>query len=104
MKVRATRDGYYNHIRRRTGDVFELVPTERIINFFKDHTLREKVRLNPMATWPKETVSPKDQFSESWMEKVDSKTPESVTTSQQAINKAHDEIAAGRTPQSTRAA
>lgn len=65
IKVVATMTGYYDHVRRREGDVF-IIANERA-------------------------------FSARWMEKVGARTPESVSTSQQAIQKAHDEILGGKT-------
>lgn len=63
VKVRATQLGYYDHARRREGDVF--------------------------------VIEEKD-FSKTWMEKVSATTPESVSTAQDAIDKANGELKAGR--------
>lgn len=61
IKVRATRTGYYDHARRREGDVF---------------------------------ICDESAFSATWMERVSKDTPESYSTSQDAIDKAHDELLA----------
>jgi hypothetical protein len=53
MRVRATKMGYYGLQRRREGDVFELVPVK---------TVKDK---KPVV------ITPEQQFSELWMEKVD---------------------------------
>jgi hypothetical protein len=64
FKVTATQLGYYDHVRRRPGDVF--------------------------------TIAGERLFSERWMERVDPRTPDKVSTSQQAINEKHDEILGGK--------
>lgn len=62
FKVRATRPGYYDLVRRREGDVF--------------------------------TVSGKQAFSSRWMERVSPDTPDKITTGQQHLQQAHDEVLA----------
>jgi len=64
MKVRAKLitgqkySGYYEHKRRVAGEVFNLVPLKKIA---KDgRTI---------------IISPENQFSERWMEKIDPKAP-----------------------------
>jgi hypothetical protein len=52
MRVKATRIGYYGHRRRREGEVFDLAP-RKILKDGKEVVL-----------------SPEQQFSNSWMEKV----------------------------------
>lgn len=54
LKVRATKLGYHDHRRRYAGDVFLLYP------YKKDGKV----------------VTPEQQFSKNWMEKVDPSTPE----------------------------
>lgn len=59
IKVKATQLGYYEHKRRREGDVFILVPrTDRYGN----------------------VMTAKSQFSKKWMELADPKERESVST------------------------
>jgi len=63
MKVRAkgppdTWVGYYNHIRRRGGDVFTLSPVE--------------IKQNGKST----TLVPEKQFSSRWMDRVPEELPE----------------------------
>lgn len=70
LKVRATRMGYYDHIRRREGDVFVFAHVEG----------------TPLP---------------SWVEQVDARTPERITTGAQELQRHHDEILASRTPGST---
>lgn len=59
VKVKATELGYYEHMRRREGDVFELVVK-------KDKNGK--------------VISPMEQFSKRWMELVPVETPEKVST------------------------
>jgi hypothetical protein len=56
--------GYYDHARRREGDVF-LIADERA-------------------------------FSEKWMERVDVRTPERMTTAAQSLRQHHDKILGGQ--------
>ena len=55
MKVRATKLGYYDLLKRKEGDVFEL----------------KEIKGLDMNGKPV-TYSPQDQFSSKWMEKFDS--------------------------------
>ncbi len=88
MKVKATRTGYIYHVRRREGDVFTLKPIEAMVRE-KDHTTgREK--------FVTKILTPEDQFSPNWMEKVEAKVPEKTSTSQQEIDRIHDELLAER--------
>jgi hypothetical protein len=66
IKVRATQMGYYDHARRRDGDVF--------------------------------LIKDAQAFSSRWMEYVDAKTPEQVTTGREELRKKHDEILRDRMP------
>ena len=59
MKVRATKNGFYQNMYRYAGDVFMLVPVE---GFAGVGSSRKKV-----------IVKPEEQFADSWMEKIDSK-------------------------------
>jgi hypothetical protein len=66
IRVRATRLGYYDHARRREGDVF--------------------------------TIADEAAFSSKWMQKVAANTPESLSTSQTAIQREHDRILQEKAP------
>jgi hypothetical protein len=57
IRVRATREGYYNYKRRKEGEVFYLIPIRGVI---RDRSGREK----------KHTFTPEQQLSEKWMERV----------------------------------
>jgi hypothetical protein len=61
MKVRATALGHIYNVRKREGDVFELVPVK---GFVKRGDILEKKEI---------TITPEMQFSAKWMEKVGSK-------------------------------
>lgn len=83
IKVRAIGDrdiyvGYYNHLRRRGGDVFILRPVirERFVKVIdpvtkKEINSRKKERL---------LITAEMQFSQRWMEKVNPKAPETPPT------------------------
>lgn len=65
MLVKATRLGYYNERRQQEGSVFKLVDKKRVV--FEEKTVKgkkEKVKKTIV-------VPAKDQFSASWMEKID---------------------------------
>ncbi len=68
MKVRAIKDGYYGHKRRRVGAVFMLAPITRMREDKKTGAMKEV------------TISPEQQFSTRWMEKVDAGVPEYTPT------------------------
>jgi hypothetical protein len=58
MRVRAIQLGYYGHKRRPEGTEFVLEPIKRI-------------RKQPDGTMKEILISPEQQFSVRWMEKVD---------------------------------
>lgn len=91
MKVRATRIGYYNHLRRREGDVF-------VLKAIEGHAKDPKT-----GKVTKKTFSAEEQFSPNWMEEVDAKTPTKVTTAKQALREASNDIKSGRLTPSERA-
>lgn len=74
LKVRAKALGYYGDIRRRQGDVFELVERE-----VGDKQHRRKLTVD-------------QQFSENWMEKVDD-SAKSERQSQSAVTRNDADIA-----------
>ena len=105
IRVRATATGYYEHIRRREGDVFDLKPREGTVT----EVLHENPddpdsdpKLDPRTNLPrtrtvKRTITAEEQFSDRWMERVDAAEQERISTSRDAIRKAHDEMLSGRT-------
>jgi hypothetical protein len=83
LKVRATQTGYYDHLRRRPGDVF----------FIDATPLEADVKVGNKVTRKKGEIA---AFSDRWMEVVDPKTPESITTANDEIRRQHDELLAAR--------
>lgn len=71
IKVVATQDGYYQHVRRREGDVFLLIP---------------------VRTSAGKVVSAEEQFSKKWMERVSLQAKVNVSTSKQKLQEDHDSI------------
>lgn len=61
IKVMATQMGYYDHVRRRPGDVF---------------------------------LIPERMYSKKWMEMVDRRVAERITTVEESLRKQHDDILA----------
>lgn len=98
MKVRATRLGYYEHIRRREGDVFTLVPRDVTIVDVKSQKI---VLENGKPKMRHLTVE--DQFSVNWMERVDEATPERITPAQAALSKVNNELLEAKRPGRSRA-
>lgn len=91
--VRATQTGYYNHARRRPGDVFELV--EREIGVIDPKTGRPVMEKREGKREPKMRISPiEEQFSENWMEYVDDPGAREThpTGAQDAINRQNNEL------------
>jgi len=88
MKVRALQNGYYNHLRRREGDVFELVPIKGHKRIRNEDTGQEKL--------VEHLFTPEEQFSTRWMEKVAKNTPTKVSTAQQSLNEVQRNLKSGR--------
>lgn len=86
MKVRATKDGYYDDKYRRVGDVFTIDGTPRA---------DMQAQADEAKATEEDTAKPA-AFSDKWMEPVDAGTPEKITSSGEALRKAHDETLAGR--------
>jgi len=80
MKVRARGEsdawvGFYNHVRRRGGDVFELIPMEATVRLGDKFSSSKGERTN-LKPGEKITITPEQQFAPKWMEQVDETTPE----------------------------
>jgi hypothetical protein len=92
MRVRALSTGYYDHKRRRQGDVFDLIPIEghklEITRNAEGRRVSEKL--------VKHKFTPQEQFSEKWIEKVDKQTPLKVSTAQKALNAVQQDLKSGR--------
>jgi hypothetical protein len=80
IKVRAVRTGYYDHARRRAGDVFTI--DEKDFSDANREPTKEKPHLQP-----------------GWMVKVPARTPESITTGQEELNQTYDAARAQRAGQ-----
>lgn len=100
IRVRATRIGYYDHVRRRIGDVFDLKARPGLV---------DEPILDPETEEPKEDrdgriltrrvkrlIPAEMQFSDRWMERVDPATPKKTTTSGEVIKARHDELVTAR--------
>lgn len=84
IKVRATRMGEYAHKRRREGDVFVVTPREGIVRdpiLDKDgnRTYSKRGALI-LGKRTRRELTAEEQLGD-WMEPVDGRTPEKVTTS-----------------------
>jgi hypothetical protein len=88
-KVMATQLGYYDHIRRRPGDVF------RISN---KKVSAEDLELRMDGRDEQDVVDGVEfqDFSERWMEVVPDDTPERVTLGNEHLRQQHDEILGAR--------
>lgn len=84
MKVRATRDGYYDDILRRPGDVFTIDATPKKVVEEKTTKTKDEKGNKPAA------------FSEKWMEEVPANTPEQTTSHNEVLRRQHDEEVAAR--------
>lgn len=72
MKVRAIKLGYYGHLRRREGVIFELKQVEGLDSKGKPHTFTEE-----------------EQFSDKWMEKLDTEEVQEVEKEEKVLAKKH---------------
>lgn len=99
--------GYYEHERRRTGDVFELQEQPRRALFPKEKSEMERGNAEYKAAY--EAIKDADgkvpqAFSFAWMQPVSAGTPTKSTTAQQVVDKKSSQIkserAAERAPDS----
>jgi hypothetical protein len=82
MKVMAIATGFFDHMRRREGDVFSIPATPA-----KKANEEQAAKLGV-----KKGDSIPSAFSARWMQPVASSTPDRVSTAQQALNKKQDEL------------
>lgn len=88
VKVRATAPGYYDEKYYRIGDVFTIDGTPRApleADAPKEAKARAKQREGKPAA-----------FSDKWMELVDPRTPEQITSHNAALRQQHDETQQAR--------
>jgi hypothetical protein len=89
IKVRAFRVGYYEHVRRRVGHVFYLIP--RDVTVYNIRGGRPELDENKQVVM--KHLTPQDQFSPLWMELVDDDEPETEAEgAQAALTKATNEL------------
>src|SRR5512147_3010346 len=84
---------YYNHNRRRQGDVFELVPMYV--------TEWDPIKLKPVkedGRFKKRLITAKEQFSDETMELVEEEEPVRITTAKDALQKAVNELDEAKIP------
>lgn len=105
IRVRATMpgyigDGHLGMIYRTEGDVFTIKGRD-IVQKDPD---TQKVILDPDTKQPKvKRLSAIDQFSPTWMEIVDDREPERLTTAQGVIDRQNAELNGGGRPGSASA-
>lgn len=108
IRVRAFDKGYYGDVRRRIGDVFDLVPrTGPFSEVVLDKDGEPKLEKNTGARITREvekTLTPEEQFNKKWMEKVEPSTPTRSGSGQEEIDRQHDAILASRATRATRGA
>lgn len=94
LRVRAILPGYYDHIRRRLGDIFTLRPYQITVV----DPLTRKPALDDNFKPKMRTLTVKEQFSGNWMEPVADDEEETLTSAQAALDDAQREIRDGRHP------
>lgn len=99
IKVRATRVGYYGHgsmgvSARYEGDTFYL--TEREIPDWEVTANGAIPRKNPDGTTKMRVLSPEDQFSANWMERVPEDTPLQASSSGEVLKREINDILAAK--------
>lgn len=96
MKVRVQQGmtGFYEHLRRREGDVFSIPDEPRRTVSDKEKQLYPAVK----EVMRKDGTVPQ-LYSSRWMEPASSHEPERTTKAQEVINKKHDDLVAERAQQ-----
>lgn len=105
VKVIATRMGYYQHKRRREGDVFHLVPLRTVKRATQEDCDKDSkltigmVLKDPRTRQPIPVIkTAMEQFSEKWMEIVDTDVPTRITGLKEGMRKEHDDILLDKYP------
>lgn len=97
MKVKATRTGYTDHLRRREDDVFSIPDQPRRDLFPGEKALVDSGRGKAIYDRIKDKDGKVPQsFSFRWMEPVAAGAPEKTTSAPQALRKHHDTVIAER--------
>lgn len=108
LKVRATQVGYYEHCRRREGDVFYLIPryvtkynvVDEVVDGKKTgRTVNAgKPVLDKNSQPVLEVHSAEQQLSKRWMEVVPDDEPELTTGAQAALDRTTAELLSAKSP------
>jgi len=95
IKVRVKEDCevYYEHERKRAGDVFTLKP--RMVNQY-DIKFQEVKRDKKTGEVLKRLLTAEQQFSAMAMERIEDEADETVSTAQDAINRQSEDIKRAR--------
>jgi hypothetical protein len=98
IAVVATALGYYDHIRRREGDTFLLksrigLVDEPIIDP-KTKEPKEDRNGHILTRRVKRLIPAEEQFSPLWMERVDGKAEETITSSPEALRRENERLRA----------
>jgi len=100
IKVRAIREGYYEHLRRFPGDVFEI----RGDVYQADVVLTGRTRDHELVRHVQHHAGEVIDFSAEWMERVDDQAlPLNQRTAQQILDQEHETILRDRIATSTAA-
>lgn len=86
IKVQATQMGYYDHIRRRPGDIFTI--SGEVLE--EDEKKKDANGVERVVRKKGEVAA----FSRKWMRRVASNTPERITTVAQSLKQQHDAVQA----------
>lgn len=103
MKVRALRTGYYIDVRFRgddtlgkgNGDIFTLADRE-VTEY--DHQLTRPMIDKETGKAKMKLLTAEQQFSAIWMERMPDDTDDRVTSAQDALSLANEDIAASKRP------
>jgi hypothetical protein len=107
IKVMALRMGYYQHKRRREGDVFFLVALRTVKRATQedcDADKTGKLKIGMILKDPKTKKeipvikTPEEQFSDKWMERVDDDVPTRITAVKEGMKAEHDRILRDKYP------
>jgi len=107
IRVQATAVGFYDDIRWRPGDIFDLHPrtgtfTKLVIDeatgkpaLNEEGLMKSRLTEEPDEDEPI-TLTAEQQFSKKWMRKVPMNTPKRAKPANQVIAEKHDEVLAAR--------
>src|SRR6267378_3876618 len=106
IRVVATRIGFYQHKRRREGDVFVLVPLRTVKRATQEDCDKDKkltigmVLKDPKTKMPIPVIKTAiEQFSDRWMEIVADDRRSSITSIKEGMRQEHDKILLDKYPE-----